>query len=176
VSILVVGAAGELGEAVIARLVEQGDQVRVIESSSDAAMRWRTAGAHVARGDSTDDDLVERAAIGARTLVVLSDARTIGPVLDGSRQAGVDRVIACLPDDDAVSAVAAAGMDYVILRAPRARWSKRRPSVTPQRLAAAIDAADDLPSNQAGLRLDLDLGTAEAWAELGLDDLGGVFE
>ena len=162
-SILVVGPAGETGEAVIGRLVDQGDEVRVIEPDEAAADRWRALGAFVARGAADDADLVERAAQNVRTVVVLRTA-DLGPVVGGATSAGVGRVVVCVrgPEDVDPATLSA---DVVALVVPSTRVT-RRPAIPAARLAEAIDAADDLAGNP---RMVVDLGTDAGWRQLGLE-------
>jgi hypothetical protein len=163
-SILVVGAAGELGAAVVARLVDQGDDGRVVEPDEAAIAGWRELGAHVARGSPDDADLVERAAQNVRTVVVLDGALVMPELLRGARAARVPRFVVCA-DARAVAPLAEAGVDYVVLVVPRTRFA-RRPSRSPAEVAEAVDAADDLAGNP---RMVVDLTTPEGWAALGID-------
>jgi Trk K+ transport system NAD-binding subunit len=162
-SVLVVGAAGEVGEAVVARLIEQGDEVRVIEPDGAAAEHWRALGAHVAAGDPADADLVERAAQNARTIVALADT-DIEPLVQGAIAARVERVVLCV-HDHGPHVVAGSDLDFVALVVPRTRFA-RRAAVSPQALAEAVDAADDMAGNP---RMFVNLGDAAGWRALGLE-------
>ena len=166
-SILLVGADGDVGEAVVARLVQQGDEVRVIETDERASDRWRALGAHVARGAADDADLVERAAQNVRTVVVLGEI-DVRPVVQGAAAAGVDRLVLTRPAGDATD-VADCGLDYVVLVVPRTRLVRRR-AVAAGALAEAIDAADDLAGNP---KIVVDLGTDRGRSDLGLDAPSG---
>jgi hypothetical protein len=170
-SLLLVGLEGALGEAVITKLREAGDDVRVVEPDEGAARRWAALGAHVARGSPLDADLVDRASHGVRTVVVFLHSRAHPPaellaaVLGEGARPGF-RLVACaasLPAD-ARDAIESSGVDHVILVGAATRWSLRR-RVSVERLAAAVDAADDLSGTP---RLVLDLGRAEDRAALGL--------
>lgn len=165
-SVLLVAAEGEVGEAVIARLVSQGDEVRIIDEEDERVSRWRGLGAHVASGSAGDADLVERAAQGARTIVVLGQVDA-GPVIRGGLAAAVDRFVFCTHHHDA-HAIESEQTDFVVLLLPTARWP-RRSSLSPDALALAIDAADDLAGNP---RMYVPLGEAAGWKQLGLEAPG----
>lgn len=164
-SVLLVGAAGELAEVLIARLVEQGDEVRVVEDDDGRGSKWRALGAYVARGTPDDFDLIERAAQNVRTLVVLGRP-DLGPILSGATAASVERIVcAGARSESDVAALGEAKLDYVILETPgRSRW-RRGSGVSSGAIAEAIDAADDLAGHP---RLVLDLGDTGAWPALGL--------
>jgi Trk K+ transport system NAD-binding subunit len=162
VSVLIVGAEGALGEAVIARLVSEGDDVRVIEPESRAADRWKALGAHVARGTPDDVDLVERAAQNVRTLVALRPV-AIEPIVAGAVAARVGRLVLCA-DRDVVARLEAADVEFVVLVVPRRRFA-RRAAVTPGAVAEAVDAADDMPGTP---RIVVNLSRPDGWHELGL--------
>jgi hypothetical protein len=169
VSVLIVGAESDepLAAALVARLLEQDDEVRVLEPRSDAAERWRGAGAFVAAGGEVDADLVERAGQNVRTIVALgTGAEELGPILEGARAARVSRVVhfARRPDAGAVAALENSGIDFIALSGGGGRLTKRRWST--EQLAVAIDAADDVAGEH---RVALDLDREEAWAALGLE-------
>jgi hypothetical protein len=171
VSILLVGIRGEMGDALVSRLIAQDDEVRVIEGDEGSAARWRSLGAHVAAGHGDDADLIERAAQGVRTVVLLDDGvEIVRSVLEGASAARVGRLVLCCtrPGEDTLAVIARAGIDYMVLRVPDARrrpWGRRTPAIRPDLVAEAIDAADDLAGER---KLDLDLGEAAAWQALGL--------
>ena len=165
-SVLLVGAGGALADALIARLVGEGDEVRVVEDDDRGAARWRALGAFVARGTPDDFDLVERAAQSARTIVVLSPEIPLAPVLQGATAARVDRIVVCgAGARSAAGPLEEAALDHVVLDVPQGSAWRRRRAVAPAALAEAIDAADDLAGSP---RLVLDLGHADAWRALGL--------
>ena len=155
-SVLLAGIGPELAPVLIRRLVEEGDQVRaILPAGADAAP---FAGAHVATGDPGDDDLVERAAQGARTIVL---GRGVQVPLDAAARAGVDRAILL----DAHEAPAPTGMSWVVLVTSRTRLGRRR-GPPPASVAEAVNAADDLAGEP---RLVADLTTDDGWRALGLD-------
>lgn len=164
-SVLLIGAEGPIAKELVARLLAQGDDVRVIEDDPGAAGRWRELGAHVATGSDGDADLVERAAQGVRTLAVVGDIVDSDAAIAGAVAAGVDRIVWLTRGRRRdPSALIAAGLDYVVLTAPASRWP-RRSSLPPAAVAEAIDAADDLAGHP---RLEVDLGDPEGWERLGL--------
>jgi uncharacterized protein YbjT (DUF2867 family) len=168
-SVLVIGADTELGSALISRLTAEDDEVRLVESDEATGARWKSLGAYVAGGRSDDGDLVERAAHGARTLILLHDqAPEVLDVLIGAARSTGARVVLCSRNlrKTAVASIRESGLDYVVLRMgrPRRLWSLRNPNV--ERVAQAIDAADDLAGHP---HLELDLGRPESWNRLGLD-------
>jgi uncharacterized protein YbjT (DUF2867 family) len=181
-SILLVGISTDLGSLLVSRLVSLGDEVRVICPDGEAARTWERLGAHVARGDGTDPDLVERAARGVRTLVVAASERGARPavldaVIEAARgAAGGVRLVVCLTGSqrDAAEVVRSSGLEFVLLRTKRGRglvpWTGRPPL---RAVVEAINAADDLAGSP---RLDLDLTTPEGWRPLGLEPPGARLE
>lgn len=160
-SILLVDPPTDVGAEVVTRLVRQGDEVRVIEHDPARASLWTRLGAHVARGDPTDGDLIERAATNCRTVVTFTDdTEGLAVAAHAARAARVERMIAVVqtmreitPDIEVIQLVA------------RAR-SLFRKSIAPAALAAAIDAADDVLQVPATA---LDLADVDSWRALGLD-------
>lgn len=164
-SVVVLGASGELGTAVVNKLLEAGDDVGVIEPSPERAEGWRRAGAHVARGNSNDADLIERASQNARTIVVLdADQEVLSAAVDGARLAGVERIVAtgARTAPELIALLRSSGLDYVVLETGRRLLG----AATPADVGRAVDAADDLPGRP---RLELSLRTTEAWRELRLE-------
>jgi uncharacterized protein YbjT (DUF2867 family) len=170
-SILLLAPPPGTADAVIARLVSQGDEVRVIETDSERADRWKALGARVALGSAVDADLIERAAQDARTLVLFDvhDRTTdlFEAAIAGASGTSVDRLI-LVGDGLAASClqvVRGSGLDYVFLRAPRQRDLLRRRRSDPAAVAEAVDAADDLAGHP---KLELDLSDPAAGRALGL--------
>lgn len=175
-SVLLIGTPRR-GAPLIERLVRQGDQVRVIEDDPSLARAWSGLGAHVAKGRGADADLVERAASGVRTVVVVQRIgehlhEVLEAVVAAARLAAQrPRVVVCAADLDAANAelVARSGLEHVILRtgATRRRLLPRSVErIDVDKIAEAIDAADDLGGD---VRLDLDLTSAPGWRMLGLE-------
>jgi uncharacterized protein YbjT (DUF2867 family) len=164
-TIVVLGASGELGAAVVNQLLEAGDDVGVIEPSLERAELWRRAGALVAPGSSSDADLIERAAQAARTLVVLgADQEVLNAAVEGARSAGVERIIVTGPRSkpESIALLRASGLDYVVLVTGRRLLG----AASPSDVGRAVDAADDLPGRP---RLELSLRRTESWRELRLE-------
>ncbi|MGH2787924.1 MAG: hypothetical protein ACRDJV_08440 [Actinomycetota bacterium] len=163
-SVLLVGIAGDSGEAIIRRLVSQGDEVRVLEGNGTAGERWRSLGAHVARRESDMADLVERAAQNVRTVVIGEEA-DVDAIVAGAEAARVERVVlfGVRPAYPALEALRRSHIQHVVLSTGRKRWGAGR--VSDEALAEAIDAADDIGGQP---RLELNLSEGDAWAALGL--------
>lgn len=172
-SILLLAPPPGTADAVIARLISQGDEVRVIESDREQADRWKTLGARVALGSAFDADLIERAAQNSRTLVLFdADDRATDlfeAAIAGASGTSVDRLILVGdgPARSCLQMVRASGLDYVFLRTPRQREVLRRRRTNPAAVAEAVDAADDLAGHP---RLELDLSDPDAVRALGLGD------
>jgi hypothetical protein len=178
VSILLTNVDPRLAGPLIELLMAQGDEVRVVEDDRNRTVgeRWRGYGAKVAWGPADDPDLVERAAQGVRTIVVMERTKVdtvsaLRSALEAGRAAGVDRVVLCTtrPSESALRALRSSDMDYVVLElaSPRSRLSRafRREDVWPK-FAEAVSAADDLAGS---LRLELDLSKPAAWDALHLE-------
>jgi hypothetical protein len=172
-SILLVALDEDLMPALIHRLTGQGDEVRVIEAEQSASDRWRSLGAHVASGPQWDADLVERAAQNVRTIVVgdrhdRDHTELMEALVEGGGLASSDMRLVVVGDvlPPALSALRGSKLEYVILGSVvRRGLLGRKLRVPPERLAEAVDAADDLAGHP---RLELDLGDASAWRELKL--------
>ena len=159
-SVLLVGLSPDVGRVLTRRLLEEGDQVRVILRPGEDAASYE--GAHVATGDAADDDLVERAAQGARTIVLGDlDDDTRSAALTGAARAGVDRAVLLGKAGGEVPAA----MSWVALVTPRPLFGLRR-GPGPEELAEAVNAADDLAGEP---RTVVDLGTDEGWRTLRLE-------
>jgi uncharacterized protein YbjT (DUF2867 family) len=175
-SILLLGLAGDAGSVLVEHLVGESDDVRVVEADEAAAARWSELGAHVARGSPTDDDLVERAAHNARTIVVCSSRRDssdelVFAALEAAARAPTGaRLVVCSPDitQTTVERIRSSGLEHIILRlrSPGAGTGRLRDGrLSPRAVAEVVSAADDL---SGAPRLYLDLGDAQSWARLGL--------
>lgn len=169
-AILVIAGGTDLDEHVVARLLMQGDEVRVLEPTSGRRDEmWRLRGAFLARGDADDPDLVERAAQNVRTIVILGEQvrpDVVATVLEAGLNAGVDRVVCCAPvlADEIRVAVRSGRLDYVLIDAGRSGLLRRKPA-PPELVAEAIDAADDLAGKP---RLEVDLTDDEQVKQLRL--------
>jgi len=164
VSVLLVTPPEHLGGPIIERLIAQGDEVRVVVASADAA-DWRRLGAHVAVGDP-DGDLLERAGQSSRTIALFDPAEELAQdAISAAKAARIDRVVAVLSRPSVALSALLAGSEltYVVLVAAR-RGLKRAPGVA--EIAEAVDAADDLAGE---VRLELDLAEPGAWGALGIE-------
>lgn len=172
-ALVLIGLRGELGEVLIRRLVEQDDEVRVVEEDKELADRWRSLGAQTAQGLPEDADLLERASQHARTVVVINVPtrplkQTIDAVLHvAMRSKNPIRLVVLSGKHDRALArtLAQSGLEYVWLRTPRPHRVSRGSSLSYEKVAEAIDAADDIAGAP---NLELDLTDAGAWAALGL--------
>lgn len=173
-SILLIGLSAELTEVLVTRLINEGDEVRVLEDSDDNAESWRMLGAHIAHGSTWDADLIERAAQNVRTIVVgehhrHDPAELMDEVVTGGGFASKDMRIVLVGDDlgaPALRRLRESPLAYVALGvATRRSMLGKRRAPAPTILAEAIDAADDLAGAP---RLELDLGDEQAWSELKL--------
>jgi hypothetical protein len=162
-SLLIVGLPVEVTDQLIPLLVGQGDEVRIVESEATRIERWRSLGAHVARGAPDDDDLVERAAQNVRTLIVGDDATR--EALEGARRAGVGRFVH-LGVTFRADEMAVLVDEFVILRHANRRRLRGKGKLGPLDAARLIDAADDLAGD---VTLDLDATDASTWTRLSLD-------
>ena len=166
-SVLLIGDPGSLGEALVRRLIAQGDEVRAI--ATDAGRDDLAGhGVHIARGPDLDADLVERAAQNVRTIVAF-DASTLEPVIEGAHAARVERIVLCasIVPPEARDRLRASSLEYVVLEPPRKGLLRK--GVPDEVLAEAIDAADDMSGK---LRLELDLNESESWTMLNLEAPG----
>jgi hypothetical protein len=138
-SVLLIAPPADLGRVVVERLIAQDDEVRVVEPCEDRVEGWRDLGAFVAAGQ-VNEDLVERAAHNVRTIVVFASS-LISDVVASAQLAGVGRVVLVAERTraDDVDELAGSGLEFVVIVTGRLR---RR---TLNRVAEAIDAADDLP-------------------------------
>ncbi len=158
-SILMLVEDHEVEKVVARRLLDQGDEVRVLLARPELRPAWIELGAHVAVGDPTDDDLIERAGQDARTLVLFGihagDVSTVTASLKAALAAGIERVILCVAgaDDEIRRLVGASASSYVILS-----YGKR---LGPR--GEAVDAADDLAGEP---RLEVDLRDDDALQRL----------
>jgi len=174
-SLLLIGLDEALMPALIARLIAQGDEVRVLEDDDEAADGWRALGAHIASGPRWDEDLIERAAQNVRTIVLgerheQDPAELIAAVVVGGGFAARDMRIVMVADKanpEILRIVGDSGLDYVSLVVPSRRGLRgKRRVLAPDSLAEAVDAADDLAGSP---KLELDLGDEPAWQELKLN-------
>lgn len=159
---------GEAEPVVARRLLDQGDEVRVVVADPAEKPAWVALGAHVAVGDPTDDDLIERAGQSARTLVLFdghaNDPATVRAATKAAAAAGIERLILCAPDvsQEISVLVEDSRTSYVILSYGRRLSLKGKAPL--ERIAEAIDAADDISGDP---RLAVDLRDEDALGLLG---------
>jgi uncharacterized protein YbjT (DUF2867 family) len=168
VSVLLIDPDDELGAAIVARLLGEGDEVRVLAAQPGS---WKDRGAFVATGDPLDTDLVERACTNVRTIVFTFTGRSVhlsllDSALTPAAAAGVDRVIVCVPtpDQGVLRALDASGLSYVAIVTGRRGFLPKR-TIEPTQVAEAVNAADDLVGEP---KLVVDLTSEEGLAELKL--------
>jgi hypothetical protein len=159
-----------MGRAVFDRLRAQGDEVRVIEDDPIAAAVWKERGGYTALAREWDADLIERAAYGARTIVVFErkdrdPEEVLMETLKATAPAGVDRLILIRARATVPAELEGSDVAYVLLATGKRSLLKRTPAITPEQLARAVDAADDLTGSP---RLVLDLTESAALRTLGL--------
>ena len=160
-SVLLIDPPQEIGTEVVTRLVREGDEVRVLERNAPRASLWTRLGAHVAKGDPADDDLVERAALNCRTVVTFTDDEArLSATARAAGAARVERMIAVVGRPQEI----ASEIDLIQL-VTRSKGLRRK-TMPPEALAAAIDAADDVAQLPRAL---LDLNEGDAWQALGLE-------
>jgi hypothetical protein len=171
-SLLLVGLEPGLGEPLIAHLIAQDDEVRVIEADPVRGAHWKELGAYVARGAAVDVDLIERAAQNVRTIVVFERAReelqlVVETAVEGASLAGVERIVVCAAavPKSVTELLRKSGIEYVALSAGGRRRVFGGSTVGGTTITEAVDAADDLAGP---LRLELDLSRPEARVSLGL--------
>lgn len=94
--ILVAGATGRLGGAVARRLLERGEQVRVMTRSPDRAQDLRRMGAEVVRGDFDHYLMLEQAVRGVQGVFLMGTPYEKGPGVEVEQ--GLAMVYACLDE------------------------------------------------------------------------------
>lgn len=164
-SILLVGLPDLFAVKLVQRLIDEGDEVRILVAPSEDPERWRRLGAHPAAGTVDDDDLVERAATNVRTMVVGEQALSEGEIrglISGARKAQVGRIVVCAPQpQDVLTHLQPTDLEYVVITtAKRPLVGRAKTRIPLSKLAEAVDAADDLGGN---LRLELDLSVEKSW-------------
>jgi len=102
--VLVTGATGNQGGAVVQALLKQGQKVRGMtrNASSAAAEQLRSQGVEVVAGDFTDQDSLVRAASGVDTIFTMTTPFEEGveretaqgiAITDAAKEAGVDHLV-----------------------------------------------------------------------------------
>lgn len=166
-SILMLVEDHEVEKVVAQRLLDQGDEVRVVVTRAEERRAWAQLGVHVAVGDPTDDDLIERAGQDARTVVLFgdhaADRATVIAALKAAAAADIERVILCVAaaGEEVRRLLAGSDRSYVILSYGRRMALRARAPVA--LVAEAVDAADDLAGQP---RLEVDLRHEDALRRL----------
>ena len=159
---------GDVESAVARRLLEQGDEVRVLVVDATEKPAWVALGTHVAIGDPTDDDLIERAGQNCRTIVLFDahakDPVTVAAASKAASATGLERMILCAADlsPEVVALVEGTQASYVALSYGRRLSFKGKASI--EVIANAVDAADDMNGEP---RLTVDLRREGALGLLG---------
>ena len=104
--VVVTGASGPIGKALVPRLVAAGSEVRAVVRRNAAAEELRALGAKVAVGDALNPDLLPAVLRDAHTLCHLVDglfldeedyfpviAGTVQTTVEAARQAGLARIL-----------------------------------------------------------------------------------
>jgi Trk K+ transport system NAD-binding subunit len=145
VSILLVEPARDIATSVVIKLLDQGEEVRIVAIAPEP--EWSDLGAHIARGDGTDADLLERAGQGARTVVLFDPSgEQAAAAVEAATNARIERLVVCSKRmGEEVDVVRTSGLSYVLLLTGR----RARNSA-----ADAIDWADDVAGD---VKLEVDL-------------------
>lgn len=109
--VLVTGATGYAGSHLARRLIDEGQEVRILARSAGSASALEIAGAEVVTGDLTDRDSVRQAVRGAEVVYHIAalfrkaglsdsaywDTNTTGTInlLEAAHQSGVSRFVHC---------------------------------------------------------------------------------
>lgn len=169
-SVLIIAGDPDIDRLLVRRLVEQGDVVGIVVEDDGTSDDLDPGGAHVARGSRADEDLIERAATHARTIVVHEEAAVsahreiVGAVVAAAGHIDGIRVVmwGSKHSAEAIESLRASGVSYVVIRTGKLR-SRLRKAIPPEAVAEAIDAADDLAGD---VRLEVDLTRQEDRARL----------
>ncbi|MQA98983.1 MAG: hypothetical protein GEU78_01600 [Actinobacteria bacterium] len=172
-SVLIVAGNTHIDGLLARRLVEQGDVVGILVEDDGMIDHVDPGDAHVAQGSRTDEDLIERAATHARTIVVYEEAvvpthRDIvrAVVAAAKRIEGVRVVMwGSKHSAEAVETLSTSGLPYVVIHTGKLRGRLRR-TVPFEAVVEALDAADDLAGD---VHLEVDLTRDEEWARLKLE-------
>lgn len=167
-SVVLIGPSGSLGRAVFERMRGQGDDIRVVEGDPVAAEEWKRGGAFVAQAREWDADLIERASYEARTIVVFprdDDPKFFDELVIGAGAAAVDRIILLTQRAAVPEQLEEIRTDHVVIAMGKRSRLRRSTLVDDDRVAEAIDAADDLAGHP---RLLVDLTKGDGGRLLGI--------
>jgi uncharacterized protein YbjT (DUF2867 family) len=94
VKVLLTGATGLLGGALLELLLAEGHEVRcLVREGSPRASRLDVRRAELARGDATDPRALSRALSGVAALLHVAGIEYAPPVVEAARRAGVGRLV-----------------------------------------------------------------------------------
>jgi NAD(P)-dependent dehydrogenase (short-subunit alcohol dehydrogenase family) len=91
--ILVTGATGNVGSALVRQLAEAGEPVRALSRSGDASKL--PPGAEAAAGDLNNPESLTPALVGVRAVFLLPGYENMPETLAEIRRAGAERVVLC---------------------------------------------------------------------------------
>jgi uncharacterized protein YbjT (DUF2867 family) len=173
VSVLIVTGRDDVDGLLAQRLTAQGDTVGVLVEDPRTAEHLEAAGAHIAIGSRTDEDLIERAAAHARTIVVhvsgarAADRDAVVAAISAATTRGGIRLVVWGPAPDGVvrELVRSSGLPHVIIRTGTLGRRIGR-SLAPAAVAEAIDAADDLAGD---VHVEVDLRRPQDWRRLKME-------
>jgi hypothetical protein len=172
-SVVIIAGHLEVDGALAERLVSEGDVVGLVVEDDGMVDHIVAPGAHVAQGSRADDDLIERAATHARTIVVFYTPahsnydQILEAAVTAAQRLKDVRLVVWGPDlpAPALQGLKASGLDYVAIKTGRLR-SRLRKTVPVSAVVEALDAADDLAGDD--VKLEVDLTRPSGWSSLGL--------
>jgi len=158
VKVLVTGAGGFVGSAVVRRLVAAGDDVHALVRSDDAARRVEAAGARAFRGSIGDPNEVAAAARGCRLGVhaaAIPSHRASPRALSWTNVAGTENVLRAARHVGLARLVHVSCADITLGREDRHGWNEDRLPESPLRdpHARSKRLAEDLALSAAGLEV-----------------------
>ena len=173
-SLLLIGLPETFAVMLVQRLLEEGDEVRLLLPESADPEPWKRLGAFVAQGEAGDADLVERASTNVRTLVLGEAAaglsqEDLDELIRERARADVGRFVVCQaqPSSALVGAFKAAEVEFVVLTtAKKPLIGKAKTRIPISKLSEAVDAADDIAGR---IQAELDLTIPKAWKVLKVD-------
>jgi nucleoside-diphosphate-sugar epimerase len=156
VKILVTGAAGFVGSAVVRRLVAGGDEVHALVRRDDAARRMDAAGARVFLGSIGDPNEVATAARSCKLAVhaaAIASHRASPRALSWTNVAGTENVLRAARHVGIARVVVVSCADVTLGREDRHGWNEDRPPEGPLLDAHARSKrlAEDLALSASGL-------------------------
>ena len=132
VRILVAGASGFAGRAIVADLLEAGHRVRGLARSEQSAARIEALGASVHRGSLADPNEIAAAARGCEAVVHaagIASARAAPAALYWTHVAGTENLLRAAEHAGVRRAVVISCTDATLQRGPRTNWDEDRAPV-----------------------------------------------